>query len=79
VDETYVKVAGRWTYLYRAVDQRGQVIDVLVSKRRDRNAALAFITRAVTFGPAPSEITTDRAPVYPRLIDELAPAARHVP
>jgi IS6 family transposase len=31
VDETYVKVAGRWTYLYRAVDQRGQVIDVLVS------------------------------------------------
>ena len=35
VDETYVKVAGRWTYLYRAVDQHGQVIDVLVSERRD--------------------------------------------
>lgn len=35
-DETYVKVAGRWTYLYRAVDQHGQVIDVMLSDRRDR-------------------------------------------
>jgi transposase, IS6 family len=39
VDETYVKVAGRWTYLYRAVDQAGQVIDVLVSTRRDAASA----------------------------------------
>jgi transposase, IS6 family len=78
VDETYVKVAGRWTYLYRAVDQHGQVIDVLVSERRDAVAARAFFTRALTFSPAPVEITTDRAPVYLRVIDELAPAARHV-
>ena len=35
VDETYVKVAGRWTYLYRAIDQHGQVIDVMLSVRRD--------------------------------------------
>jgi transposase-like protein len=35
LDETYVKVVGRWTYLYRAVDQHGQVIDVLLSQRRD--------------------------------------------
>jgi DDE domain len=35
VDETYVKVAGRWVYLYRAIDQDGQVIDVLVSEKRD--------------------------------------------
>src|SRR3954454_12537855 len=39
VDETYVKVAGRWTYLYRAIDQHGQVIDVMVSERRDGAAA----------------------------------------
>jgi len=78
VDETYVKVAGRWTYLYRAVDQHGQVIDVLVCKRRDGAAARAFFTRALTHGPAPLEVTTDRAPVYPRVIDELAPAARHI-
>jgi transposase, IS6 family len=73
-----VKVAGSWTYLYRAVDQHGQVIDVLVSQRRDARAARAFFARALTHGPSPIEITTDRAPVYPRVIDELVPAARHV-
>ncbi len=78
VDETYVKVAGRWTYLYRAIDQHGQVIDVLICERRDGAAARAFFARALTCGPSPVEITTDRAPVYPRVIDELAPAARHV-
>ena len=39
VDETDVKVAGRWTYLYRAIDQHGQVIDVVLSERRDGAAA----------------------------------------
>jgi transposase-like protein len=78
VDETYVKVAGRWTYLYHAVDQHGQVIDVLMSARRDGATARAFFARALTFGPAPVEVTTDRAPVYPRVIDEHAPRARHV-
>jgi transposase, IS6 family len=42
VDETYVKLAGRWMYLYRAVDEHGQVIDVLVSARRNAEAARAF-------------------------------------
>ncbi|MBA3294563.1 MAG: IS6 family transposase [Geodermatophilaceae bacterium] len=78
VDETYVKVAGAWTYLYRAVDQHGQVIDVLVSPRRDGAAARKFFSRALSFGPSPLEVTTDRAPVYRRVIEELAPAARHV-
>jgi transposase, IS6 family len=78
VDETYVKVAGRWTYLYRAIDQHGQVIDVLVSRRRDGVSARAFLTRALSSGSVPVEITTDRAPVYPRVIDNLAPDARHV-
>jgi transposase, IS6 family len=78
VDETYVKVAGRWTYLYRAVDQRGQVIDVLVSTRRDAAAARAFFARALRSGSVPVEVVTDRAPVYPRLVEELVPAARRV-
>jgi transposase-like protein len=78
VDETYVKVAGRWSYLYRAVDQHGQVIDVLVSTRRDADAARSFFARALRLGPVPGEVVTDRAPVYPRLVEELAPAARHV-
>jgi transposase-like protein len=78
VDETYVKVAGRWTYLYRAVDQHGQVIDVLVRERRDGAAARAFFVRALSRGASPVEVTTDRAPVYPRVIDQSVPAARHV-
>ena len=78
VDETYVKVAGRWSYLYRAIDQHAQMIDVLVSVRRDGAAARAFFTRTLRSGPSPVEITTDRAPVYPRVIDDLVPAARHI-
>jgi transposase-like protein len=78
LDETYVKVAGRWTHLYRAVDQYGQVIDVVVCERRDAAAARVFFARALAFGLSPVEITTDRAPVDRRVIAELAPAARHV-
>jgi IS6 family transposase len=62
VDETYVKVAGRWTYLYRAIDQHGQVIDVLVSERRNGAAARAFFIRALRRGRSPVEVTTGRAP-----------------
>jgi transposase-like protein len=71
-----VKVAGTWTYLYRAVDQHGQVIDVLLSARRDLAAARRFFTRALRAGTIPAEVTTDRAPVYPRVLDELVPSAR---
>jgi len=77
VDETYVKVAGRWTYLYRAIDQYGQVIDVLLSARRDLAAARRFFTRALRAGTVPAEVTTDRAPAYPRVLDELVPSALH--
>jgi IS6 family transposase len=78
VDESYVKVAGRWAYLYRAIDQHRQVIDVRVSQRRDARAAPGFFTRALTHGASPVEVTTDRAPVYPRVMDALVPTARHV-
>ena len=47
VDESYVKVAGQWLYVYRAVDQFGQVIDVFVSPRRDVRAARHFFERAI--------------------------------
>jgi transposase, IS6 family len=78
VDETYVKVAGRWRYLYRAIDQYGQVIDVLVSDKRDLAATRRFFTRALNHGPRPTEVSTDRAPTYPRVLHELLPSARHV-
>jgi IS6 family transposase len=44
VDETDVKISGRWTYLYRAIDQHGQVIDIMLSTRRDLPAAGTFFT-----------------------------------
>jgi IS6 family transposase len=47
VDETYVKVVGRWRYVYRAIDQFGQVIDVLVSTQRDVKATRRFLQRAI--------------------------------
>jgi transposase, IS6 family len=78
VDETYVKVNGVWRYVYRAVDQDGQVIDVLVSARRDADAARRFFRRALTvLKVTPVEVVTDAAAVYPRVLDELVPAAWH--
>jgi IS6 family transposase len=78
VDETYVKVAGQWVYLYRAIDQYDQVIDVLVSPKRDLAATRRFLIRALEHGPCPTEVTTDQAPTYLRIIEELIPAACHV-
>ena len=77
VDETYVKVSGSWRYVYRAVDQSGQVIDVFVSKRRDLKAATKFFVNAIRSHGAPAEITTDRAHGLARAIAELLPAALH--
>jgi IS6 family transposase len=78
VDETYLKVAGHWRYVYRAIDQFGQVIDVLVSTRRNANAARRFFERAIGATKVrPVEVTTDQAPVYPTLMEELLPAAWH--
>ena len=78
VPNTYVKVAGRWIYLRRAIYQYGEVIDVLASTRRDTAAARAFFTRMLRLGPVPVEVVTDRAPAYPRMLDDLLPTARHV-
>jgi transposase-like protein len=78
VDETYVKVAGQWRYVYRAIDQFGQIIDVFVSRRRDLNAARRFFQRAIaTTKIRPIEVVTDQAPTYPVVLEELLPAAWH--
>jgi transposase-like protein len=72
VDETYVKVNGVWRYVHRAVDQYGQVIDVLVSARRDADAARRFFRRALSaLKVTPGEVITDAAAVYPGVLDEL--------
>ena len=77
VDETYVKVAGRWRYVYRAVDQYGQIIDVYVSAKRDIRAARWFFTKALRAHNEPAEVVTDRAPALLAVIDELMPGAFH--
>jgi transposase-like protein len=61
--------------LYRAVDQHGQVIDVLLSPRRDLAAARRFVARALRAGTVPAQVTTDRAPAHVRVLEELIPAA----
>jgi IS6 family transposase len=78
VDKTYVKVAGRWRYVYRAIDQSGQVIDVFVSPRRDSIPARRFIERAIGMTKIlPSEVVTDLAPTYPVVLEELLPTVWH--
>lgn len=78
VDETYVKVNGVWRYVYRAVDQCGQVIDVLVPIRRDTATARRFFQRALaSLKIIPIEIVTDAAPIYPTVRGDLVPAAWH--
>ncbi len=73
-----MKVNGVWRYVYRAIDQHGQVIDVLLSRRRDAAAARRFFTRALrTLKMIPGEVVTDAAPVYPGVLDELIPSAWH--
>jgi transposase, IS6 family len=77
VDETYVKVSGEWRYLYRAVDQFGQVIDVMLSQRRDALAARRFFDGVLVCAARPIEVTTDRAATYPAVLDQLLPGAFH--
>src|SRR3989442_725558 len=78
VDETYLKVGGTWRYLFRAIDQFGQVIDVYLSPRRDAKAARHFFERAIgRTRISPVEVTTDRYRIYPRLLDEVFPGALH--
>jgi transposase-like protein len=78
VDETYVRVAGQWRYVYRAIDQFGQVIDVFVSPHRDASAARRFFRKAIaTTKVTPTEVVTDKAAIYPIVLDDLLPAAWH--
>ena len=73
VDETDVKVKGRWTYLYRAVDSRGQTIDFLLSAKRDAEAAKRFFRKALAqpHTANPRTITVDKNAAYPRATAEM--------
>jgi transposase-like protein len=73
VDETYLRVAGKWTYLYRAVDSTGATIDFLLSARRDAAAAKRFFQKALRSPghPRPRVINVDGNPSYPKVIAEM--------
>ncbi len=77
VDETYVKVAGRWRYVYRAIDDHGQVIDVFVSPRRNIHAARVFFGRALVAHGEPDEVVTDLAQALETAIEAVIPDAFH--
>ena len=71
VDETYVKVAGNWAYLYRAVDSTGATIEFMLSPNRDLIAAKMFLRLALCGGPRPRVINVDGHPAYPSAITAL--------
>nr|WP_119157904.1 IS6 family transposase [Caldimonas tepidiphila] len=61
MDETYLKVAGRWQYLYRAVDRQGHTVDFLLTAKRDSAAARRFLQRAIALHDEPEKITIDKS------------------
>ena len=61
MDETYIKVKGKWTYLYRAVDRDGQTLDFLLSERRDLAAARRFFRRAIATNGVPDRVVIDKS------------------
>ena len=73
VDETYIKVKGHWTHLYRAVDSTGKTIDFMLSEKRDARAAELFFQKALALDhvQTPRVITVDKNPSYPAAIEIL--------
>ena len=73
VDETYVRVQGRWCYLYRAIDSAGATIDFLLSALRDADAAKRLFRKALSdqSHPQPRVINTDLAPIYGAAIADI--------
>ena len=73
VDETYIRVKGKWRYLYRAVDSSGATLDFLLSARQDAAAAKRFLAKALgrQNHPVPRVINTDGHSAYPPAIVRL--------
>jgi putative transposase len=72
VDETYIKVSGKWCYLYRAIDRDGNLVDSMLSEKRDLGAAKRFFAQAKNVvGHKPTRVTTDGHGSYPRAIRRI--------
>ena len=66
MDETYIKVKGKWCYLYRAVDKENNTIEFLLTEKRDKKAAKRFFVKAIENNGLPEKITIDKSEVRPR-------------
>ena len=79
VDATYIKVEGRWCYLYRAIDKQGNLLDVYLSDVRDQAAAERFFKQALkTSAVVPTQITTDKEPaLYPAIVNVFGECTKH--
>src|SRR6266853_5971608 len=76
LDEVFLKINGRIHYLWRAVDQDGDVLDILVQRRRDKKAAKKFL-RKLLKGYAPSMLITDKLKSYSAAKAEVMPSVEH--
>jgi putative transposase len=77
LDEVFVKIRGKQHYLWRAIDQDGEVVDVYLQERRDGNAAKRFFKRFLEAGGTPREIVTDKLRSYSVAHRQLIPGTRH--
>lgn len=71
MDETYVRVKGKWAYLYRAVDKFGKTLDFMLSRRRNRTAATKFFSRALKTNGMPQKIVIDKSGANTASINEI--------
>ena len=71
LDEMYVKLGGEMVYLWRAVDQEGEILESFVTKKRDNAAALSFMKRALKRHGSPEAVTTDGLRSYGAAMNEL--------
>lgn len=80
LDETYVKVKGKWLYLYRAIDSRGQTIDFYLSKTRNQKAAKLFLGKLSRLrrSAEPRTLTVDRHPSYPAALSQLQSEGKYL-
>ena len=71
MDETYIKINWQWKYLYRAVNKEGQIIDFLLTAKRDKTAAMRFFDKAMLLNGLPGKIAMDKSDAKKAAIDQI--------